>query len=142
MSVRARWLLAVALIIHGVIHVIAFQAAWLIGGLEEFSPVPTFPSMSAGSAEARVVGALWLVAGLGFLATATLLVGDRPAWRPCAAAAAVLSLGVCLLWWHDAPVGAAVDLLILAVLAATFPARVRAFSFRPASAPSGSPNRL
>jgi hypothetical protein len=103
--------------VHGVIHLLGFQAALGIASREEFSAVPAFPSVAAGSVAVHLLGSLWLLAAALFLVTATLLLHGSPGWRPAAAAASVVSLGVCILWWHDAPVGAAVDLAILAGLA-------------------------
>ena len=107
------------LCLDAAIHVLGFQAAWGIASREEFSSVPAFPQVAPGSGPARLLGTLWLVAAIAFLATAALLLHRHPGWRPAAAVASLLSLGVCLMWWHDAPVGAAVDLLILAGLAVT-----------------------
>ncbi len=115
---RRHWL-ALALTVHAVIHVLAFQAAWGIGSREEFSGVPAFPVLPAGSLAVRWLGTLWLVAGAGFVVAATLVIGERRHRRGATALAALVSLAACVLWWHDAPVGATVDLVLLTGVAVT-----------------------
>lgn len=114
--VNRRWF-ALALIIHAVIHGLAFQAAWGIGSREEFSAVPAFPALPAGSPAVRALGALWLVAGVGFLITAWLVVREHGWWRAAGAGSALVSLAACILWWHDAAAGTSVDIALLAGIA-------------------------
>jgi hypothetical protein len=67
----------------------------------------------------RLMGVLWLVPVVAFLAAAAGLALDAPWWRMLVVPAAITSLLLCVIWWNDAKVGAAVDLAILVGLLAT-----------------------
>lgn len=111
-----RYLLAAVLALHGLIHVIGFAAAWRLGGLSGVTAAPAFPHLEAGSAPVLALGALWLLAGAGFVVGGAGLAVRRHWWSWVTGGAAVLSLALCVMWWRSAPVGIAADLLVLGLL--------------------------
>lgn len=115
--VRSGRRLQLLFVAHAVVHGLAFQAAWGWGAMELFTAVPAFPATSVGTLTVRLLATLWLLATIGFLAAAMLVARDDRRWRPVAAAAAVVSLAACTLWWQDALAGAALDLVLLGFLA-------------------------
>jgi hypothetical protein len=94
-----------------------FTAVWQLGRINGVSTVPTLlPGLGAGSPLLLVLGALWLVATIAFLAAAAGLVLAASWWRTAASAAALLSLVLCAAWWSSAWFGAALNVAILAGL--------------------------
>jgi hypothetical protein len=110
--------LVALLALHGLVHELGFAATWKFGPAAAVSAKPSLmPGITAGGAPAHVLGAVWLIALLAFVAAAFGVLTDSSWWRIVAAAAAVISLGVCIAWWSDAKAGAAIDIGILIVLA-------------------------
>jgi len=108
-----RYIVAAALTLHGLIHAFglikAFQLAQLpitSVAFAWFSPVWTKP-----------LGLLWLLAGAGFVASATLLLRHRLSWWIPGSVALVLSQLLIVLAWRDAHAGSWVNLLLLLPLA-------------------------
>ncbi len=102
-----KWLLALALIMHGIGHIIGFMAAWttipmgwvdapwiLGGGFRIASPV------------GKAWGLLWLIALIAFVGAGLGLLQGQPWWLPLATAAAVISVVAIVPWWPSAPAGA------------------------------------
>jgi hypothetical protein len=106
--------------VHGLIHAIGFAGAWGLAEFEGASRVPTnFVTAGPNDPIVRILGLVWLVALVAFLAAAYLLLVDSTAWRPLAVAAAVISMVPVALWWQNAPMGAvAIALVLLAVFLA------------------------
>ena len=111
-----RYLLAVILVLHGLVHAIGFAAAWQFGGIAGVSATPSVPTLEEASATALALGALWLVAGAGFVVGGIALATARAAWVPITAAAGILSLALTAMWWQSAPVGIAIDVAVLGFL--------------------------
>lgn len=113
-----RWILAALFSLHGLIHLMGVASIWGLDGANGVSPVPTFPAgLVAGSPLALALGALWLVALVGFLVAAVGVARGAGWWKGVTAGAAALSLALCLAWWHDAFAGVGVNIVILAGLA-------------------------
>jgi hypothetical protein len=109
-----RYLVGGLFALHGLIHAIGFSATWRLGQATVVSATPTYPSgLGEGTSAVRVLGVLWVVAMVAFLAAAVGVVTVAPWWKGLAAGAAVLSLLLCLAWWNDAKAGVVIDLLIL-----------------------------
>lgn len=116
-----RYVLPITMLVHGLAHLPGLVTAWRL------RPLPDFPyhtvllrgRFDVGDAGMRVVGALWLIAAIGFgLAATAAFVGD-PRWLPVGLVTAVLSSVLCVLEWPFARVGLWVNLVLLAGLAAT-----------------------
>ncbi len=112
-----RWLVVGVFIVHGLVHMMGFSAAWRLGGSARVASVPTFPAgLTAGSPVVLALGALWLVAMAGFLSAAVGLALHAAWWKAVATMAAALSLMLCLAWWNDAVIGVIINVAILAGL--------------------------
>ena len=116
--VLTRFVLSIAMLVHGLAHLPGLVTAWRL------RPLPDFPyhtvllrgRLDVGDSGMRIVGALWLIAAVGFGVAATgALLGD-PRWIPAALATTLLSSALCLLEWPFARVGLWVNLVILSVL--------------------------
>lgn len=113
-----RYAVAALLAVHGSIHAIGFAGAWGLAEFEGASPAPTnLVDLEAGSSSLKVLGLVWLLALVAFLAAALLLVTGNASWRPAALVAAAISMVPVALWWQDAPMGAVANaLVVVAVL--------------------------
>ncbi|MDQ2959601.1 MAG: hypothetical protein M3R48_00905 [Candidatus Dormibacteraeota bacterium] len=118
-SAARGWTLALGafLALHGLVHVFGFTATWHIGARTVVADKPSLVSVASGSGAAHALGLLWLVVGAAFVGSAIMVVRHRAAWLQWTAVAALLSLVLCVLWWRDAPAGAVIDALLLAVVA-------------------------
>ena len=114
-----RMALAVLMLLHGVAHLPGFVSEWRLAALEGLPYRTTILAgrLDLGDIGIRVVGLLWLVAALGFLAAGTGALANRSWWTAAAAAAALGSLALSLLELPQARIGLAVNLAILASLA-------------------------
>ena len=102
------------LTVHGLIHAMGFAGAWGLAEFEGASRVPTnFVTAGPNAPIVRILGLVWLVALVAFLAAAYLLLVDSTAWRPVAVAAAAVSMIPVALWWQSAPMGAVANVLVL-----------------------------
>lgn len=115
-----RWLFALVLLAHGGIHLMGFVDITGIGSVEGISGSPTFllDRYAPGDPVLVAFGALWLVPFIGFVAAAIGLATRQRWWTLTAVAAAVVSLGLTLLWWSDARYGVLVNLLVIGIILA------------------------
>lgn len=120
-----KFVFVVFLALHGLVHGLGFAATWMIGPAVAVSATPSLiPGLAPGGAAVQVLGVLWLVALIAFAAAAFGLLTDRGWWRSAAAAAALVSLALCVAWWSDAKAGALIDIGILVLIAVSaLPAR-------------------
>lgn len=112
---------AIPLFAHGLAHVSGFLASWT--SLEVgYSSKPWLFSQSVHlqSVTGRIFGLLWIIAMMGLVGSALGFVWQRAWWPSLAIASAAISLAVIAPWWNTVPpgakIGAAFDLLVLAVL--------------------------
>ena len=113
-----RWSLALLMLAHGGIHLLGFLGP---AGLSDMDGIPreaTFllDAFEVGSPVLIAFGALWLVAAIGFFAAAIGWITRSAWWRPLAAASAVISTALIVLWWTDAMVGMIPNLIVFAIL--------------------------
>lgn len=111
-----RYLLAATLGLHGVIHVVGFAAAWQLGSLTGVTATPSLPGVGTGTPAALALGLMWLVPAAGFVVGGAALALRLHWWSLVTACAAVLSLALCSMWWQSAPIGMAVDAVVLGFL--------------------------
>lgn len=118
---RWSWLFALVILLHGGIHVLGFLAASGIAQVPQLSGRPTFAisDFPVGHPVLIAFGAMWLVAFIGFAATAIGVVADQGWWQALAAASTVISIMLVVLWWDDAKFGILPNLAIIGVLAWT-----------------------
>lgn len=110
-----RILFAVFLILHGIAHQVGFLAAWQ---LWEFKEAPLHTILLAGRIDVglagiRVIGILWLLTGLAFLACAVGVWRDLAWWPALTTGVVLVSLVMSVLGWPDARIGVGVNLVIL-----------------------------
>jgi hypothetical protein len=110
--------LIVVMVLHGLAHLPGVIVDWRLSRLSEL-PYRTslfWSRLDVGNGGMRIMGALWLAAGIAFEIAAVGAGLGRAWWLPMAGAAAGLSLTISILAAPDAPVGVAVNLLIIAAL--------------------------
>lgn len=102
-----RWLLAVVVVAHGLIHFLGLAKGFGLAQLPQLTqPVP------------RSLGILWGIAGLAVVSAGVLLAMAPRSWWVVGFGAAVLSQAVIVTAWTDARFGTLPNLLLL--LAATY----------------------
>jgi hypothetical protein len=103
-----RWLLGLALLLHGLIH--------LVGVAHAFWPA-LGPALQREVSQGFAL--LWLVTAVLLVAAAVMLFGRSPYWWVAAAPALPLSQVLIVMWWTDARFGTIANvLLLLPVIAA------------------------
>jgi hypothetical protein len=96
-----RWLIALALLMHGVGHITFFLAAWTQVPMGYAANPWLLPGeFMVDSAVGKAFGLLWLLAMVGFVGAALGLIGRQPWWPSLAVASAAVSLVVLLPWWN------------------------------------------
>jgi hypothetical protein len=112
-----RFAFAFFLLIHGIAHLPGFVVPWRLATLTEM-PYKTLlnGAVDAGPVGARVIGLLWLLAGLGCVATAIAALRAIPGWPTFALGVLGLSLALSVLGWPDSGMGLVINLALLAIL--------------------------
>jgi hypothetical protein len=111
---------AVFFALHGAVHAIGFTVAWQIGGPRgvEYSTALLNGAVEIGDAGARLFGLIWLAAAAALMAGAALLWRGHPRSRELAVGLTLGSLCLCILGLPGSEIGLAIDLGLLALLAA------------------------
>ena len=105
-------------LVHGTAHLPGFVVPWRLASLNEMPYRTTIlgGTFDVGSLGIRLVGILWLLAGLGFVIAGLGAYGSSPAWPTIALVGTLFSLALTVLGWPDAPIGLALNAVILAYL--------------------------
>jgi hypothetical protein len=108
------------LLIHGFCHFVGFLVPWKIITTKEepYKTTLLAGAFDVGDVGIRVVGVLWLLAGLAIIVAG---VGAFVSWAPWRSAALGLTLGsmvLCVFGLPGAKIGILANLLLLAFLAA------------------------
>ncbi|MBN1534744.1 MAG: hypothetical protein JXA20_18885 [Spirochaetes bacterium] len=101
-----RFVFIIIVAVHGLIHLMGFLKAHRLLKLRELTLELSRPA-----------GALWLLAALLFLCTASLLVLRSDRWWMVGLPALVLSQVLVILYWRDAKYGTVANLIVLAAVA-------------------------
>jgi len=113
-----RTIVAVTLIAHGLVHLIGFVVPWRIATLDGFPyRADVLSDVEIGSSGVKVLGILWLLAAIGFVAVGVALLAGQSWWWGPALVIASVSLLLAGLWAQQAFAGLAIDLAIIAILA-------------------------
>jgi hypothetical protein len=107
---------------HGMVHLIGVVVYWKLADVEEFPPSKTTllnGRWEIGDLGTRIYGFAWLIATLGFIATAVAMVFRLDWWIMMLTITSLLSLVVNAVDWEWAKYGALLDILILLVLVIT-----------------------
>jgi hypothetical protein len=97
-----RWLFIAVVAIHGLIHLMGAAKGLGLADVDQLSEPVSAP-----------MGLLWLVAAVGVLATAVMVMLRSRWWWFASAAAAVVSQTVILTSWDDAKAGTVVNVVML-----------------------------
>jgi len=97
-----RWILAIPIVVHGLIHLLGFAKAFGLAEMPELR-IPI----------ARPVGLLWLAAAVSMLVTAAAFVAAPGVWWMLAFGAVVVSQVVIVTSWSDARFGTLANLFVL-----------------------------
>ncbi len=116
------FLLALLMTAHGFAHLVGFVVAWQI---RSFPDTPFHTTILNGAIDVgpwgiRIVGLLWLLAGVTFVFAASG-VALRQAWWPVMTTIIITaSLMLCVVGWPEARIGLYVNLLLAALLMAGY----------------------
>ncbi len=113
-----RTALALLMALHGVAHLVGFAVPWGLAHGDELTYKTTLLAgrLDVGDVGIRVVGLVWLVLAVAFVASAVGAFTQQPWWTGAATWTAVASLGMSLLSLPEARIGVPVNLLVLAAL--------------------------
>jgi hypothetical protein len=109
-----RYVVAAALLLHGLIHALGFLVAFRLASLPLVQLTPFWLPAATWT---RPVGILWLLAGCGFVASAVALALDRTGWWWFGCLALPLSQLLIGLAWQDASAGTWLNVLLTLPLA-------------------------
>lgn len=114
-----RLLIALILTLHGLIHLIGVMTYWKLTEFEDLPDASTLLDgrFEVGTTLALALGALWLVAMVGFIFGAVGFQLKRTWWPPALLSVTFLSLILCLLAGAEARMGVAFNVVIVAVFA-------------------------
>jgi hypothetical protein len=112
------YILALLLAAHGIAHLPGFLALWK---LKDFPELPYKTTLLAGHLDvgdlgARIVGLLFLLAGLAFVAAGIAVWFKTPSGKSLALYATCFSLILTGLAWPEARIGVFVNLALLALI--------------------------
>jgi hypothetical protein len=111
-------LLALALVIHGAVHLMYFAASWrfvAVGGVDVSHAL--FGRVALAGSVARLFGLVWLAVAVGFAAAAFGVWTDASWAFGFTLGVTLVSLAICLLALPDGAFGVIIDVLILVALA-------------------------
>jgi hypothetical protein len=108
------------LLVHGFCHVVGFLVPWkLITSKEEpYKTTLLSGALDVGDVGIRMVGILWLLAGLALALDGVGAFASWPWWRGAALWLAISSTVLCVFGLPGAKIGIPANLLLLAYLAA------------------------
>lgn len=108
-----RWVVALLLVGHGIIHVLGPLEVWGVAHIAELSGRPV---IDLGATATDVLAAVWLIPLGVFIAAGVGVLARRAWWRMLAVAGVVVSQMVIVLWWDDAATGTIPNLLVAAAV--------------------------
>ncbi|GAB3949615.1 hypothetical protein GCM10028805_26160 [Spirosoma harenae] len=112
-----RYLFVLLLLIHGLIHVLGFVNQWVLDLGSQLSGKSLFLVSEETS---KVLGVLWLLAGLSFLLAAAAYWLQRDWWLSVAIVSTLLSQALIIVYWPDAKAGTVANILLAIVLLVTY----------------------
>ncbi len=111
-----RTLGALLLAVHGIAHLVGFRAAFWPGSMLPAQTSLLGGLIGLGYFGSRLLGVVWLLLAVGFLAAAGMVVVRVPAWSTLTLWVASASLLMCVLFWPDSRIGLYLDLAVLLVV--------------------------
>lgn len=121
----ARRIAALALALHGLVHLIGFVVPWRLAQVEGFVYRTTAfgGALELGETVALVIGLAWLAIAVGFVVAAVGVWGARRWAIPLVGVLAAASLVVCVMGLPETVAGIVVNVAILGAVARTVRAR-------------------
>lgn len=116
MSVRI--IAGLYLVVHGICHLVGFIVPWKIAELKEEPYKTTLLSgaIDVGDAGIRIVGVLWLLAAIGFIAGGIGVFAHAHWWRPFILGLSIASLVLCIFGLPGAKIGLLANVIIFLYL--------------------------
>jgi hypothetical protein len=108
-----RILFIALLFVHGLVHLIGFYSEWKLGSSSMLSGKTLF---ALNNHEARISGAIWLLAALTWITAGILYFLKRDSFWIPAFVAIVISQMLIIFYWHDAKFGTIANAIILVVV--------------------------
>ncbi len=108
--------LTLLLVAHGIAHLPGFLTLWKLKDIPELPYKTTLLAghFDVGDLGARVIGLLFLLAGLAFVVAGIAVCFKAPSWKPLVFYVTCFSLVLATLAWPEARIGLFVNLGILA----------------------------
>lgn len=115
-----RIVIGIYLFVHGFCHLVGFVVPWKIATLEEEPYKTTLLSgaVDIGDIGIRIIGVLWLITAVAFIAGAVGSIALFHWWRPLTLYLSIFSLVLCVLGLPGAKIGILANVIILAYLIA------------------------
>ncbi len=111
-------LLGIIMVLHGIAHGVGFAGAW---GLSRNIPYKTTVlngHIDMGPVGIRLVGVLWLLAGITFVVAAVTAFTNQPTWLRATAVALITSTVLTAFELPEAKIGLALNVVMALVLTA------------------------
>lgn len=112
-----RILAALFLVLHGVAHLVGFRIALYPPGQPSREIALFAGKLLLTPATGRLLGLVWLLLALGYVAAAVLLLVQNPSFLLATTGVSLISLLLCALFWPEAKLGLFINLGLLLVLA-------------------------
>jgi len=108
-----RIFIAIALLVHGLIHLMGFLKAWEFPIAKDFNIKPIIV-LSVN--ESKTIGLLWLLCCIGLVISCIIFLLQRDWWWTVGTFSLLLSQSLIILYWYDAKYGTLVNVIILLVV--------------------------
>ena len=105
-----RIVISIALLVHGLIHLMGFLKAWEFPIAKNFN-VRALITLSAN--ESKTIGLLWLLCCIGLVTSCIIFLLQKDWWWMVGAISLLLSQSLIILYWHDAKYGTLINVIIL-----------------------------
>ena len=105
-------------IAHGVAHLVGFLSYWRLADFEEmpYSTKQLMGRFDAGETGIRVIGVLWLIGALAFIASGLGLIFLQPWWQTLTLYTTIYSLALSILGLPFSRYGLIINIIILGYL--------------------------
>ena len=109
---------AVFLFLHAFAHAVGVLSLNGVGPEDDAAGPPAllFTGLNRGDPALRLLSIFWLMALAGFVAAGIGVIQGAEWAVPVTAAAAALSMVLCIMWYRDAPAGIAANVLVILAL--------------------------
>lgn len=112
--------IGIFLILHGIAHAVGFAVPWKFIEPEETPYKTTILNglWNVGDVGIRIVGVIWLVGALAFVATGIGALAALPFWIPLLLYSTIFSLVLSVFGWPEARIGVWINIILFALFLA------------------------